>query len=139
MDLLMNQIHGSNAFQVSYFFTLLICSSHPTTNYKFSLKVLPSRAWFTSLVCFIAMYSWLCGFFVHNTFVHKEKNNHLYLNFKYQYKEYCSTYFLNSEICNKMRKSRIYIQFRGCQRCNFELQSSLNCLNLKWQVVDQLG
>ena len=28
---------------------------------------------------------------------------------------------------------------RGCQRCNFVLQSALNCLNLKWQLVKHVG
>ena len=28
---------------------------------------------------------------------------------------------------------------RGCQRCNFVLQSALNCLNLKWQLVEHVG
>ena len=27
------------------------------------------------------------------------------------------------------------VYFRGCQRCNFVLQSAINCLNLKWQLV----
>ena len=36
----------------------------------------------------------------------------------------------NAEVCS--------MYLRGCQRCNFELQSALNCLNLKWQVVDHV-
>ena len=28
---------------------------------------------------------------------------------------------------------------RGCQRCNFELQSALNSLNLKAQLVEHVG
>ena len=28
---------------------------------------------------------------------------------------------------------------RGCQRCNSELQSALNCLNLKWHLVEHVG
>ena len=31
------------------------------------------------------------------------------------------------------------IKVKGFQRCNFELKSALNCLNLKWQVVDHVG
>ena len=27
--------------------------------------------------------------------------------------------------------------FRGCQRYNFELQSAINSLNVKWQLVEQ--
>ena len=33
----------------------------------------------------------------------------------------------------------LQVQFRGCQRCNFVLQSALNCLNLKWQLVEHVG
>ena len=29
------------------------------------------------------------------------------------------------------------MEIRGCQRCNFVLQSTLNCLNLKWQFVER--
>ena len=32
-----------------------------------------------------------------------------------------------------------YVEFRGCQRCNFVLQSTLNCLNLEWQLVEHVG
>ena len=28
---------------------------------------------------------------------------------------------------------------RGFQRCNFVLQSALNCLNLEWQLVEHVG
>ena len=28
---------------------------------------------------------------------------------------------------------------RGCQRCNFEIQSALNSLNLKAQLVEHVG
>ena len=32
---------------------------------------------------------------------------------------------------------RIFLQ--NLKRCNFVLQSALNCLNLKWQVVEHVG
>ena len=28
---------------------------------------------------------------------------------------------------------------RGCQRCNFVLQSALNCLKLKWKLAEHVG
>ena len=31
------------------------------------------------------------------------------------------------------------VPIRGCQRCNIVLQSTLNCLNLEWQLVEHLG
>ena len=31
------------------------------------------------------------------------------------------------------------ISSRGCQRCNFVLQSALNYLNLEWQLVEHVG
>merc|ERR1712051_475726 len=27
----------------------------------------------------------------------------------------------------------------GCQRCDFVLQSTLNCLNMKWKLVEHVG
>ena len=33
----------------------------------------------------------------------------------------------------------IVCTIRGCQRCNFELQSALNSLNLKAQLVEHVG
>ena len=31
------------------------------------------------------------------------------------------------------------IHTRGCQRCNFVLQSALSCVNMKWQAVEPVG
>ena len=42
-----------------------------------------------------------------------------------------------TEMPGKIHPFNIYI--RGCQRCNFELQSALNSLNLKAQIVEHVG
>ena len=31
------------------------------------------------------------------------------------------------------------MDIRGCQSCNFVLQSALNCLNLEWELVEHVG
>ena len=41
------------------------------------------------------------------------------------------------DISSESSEEGMYV--RGCQRCNFVLQSNLNCLNLMWQVVEHVG
>ena len=40
---------------------------------------------------------------------------------------------------NIIQQLKCSIYIRGCQRCNFELQSALNSLNLKAQLVEHIG
>ena len=46
---------------------------------------------------------------------------------------------INDEYEDFGKLTYLSIYIRGCQRCNFELQSVLNSLNLKWQLVEHVG
>ena len=52
-------------------------------------------------------------------------------------------YFLARQACvraaHQKHNRAIGHSIRGCQRCNFVLWSALNCLNLKWQLVEHVG